>query len=299
MNNTKKVLFSVLIANYNNGKFLVDAIDSVKRQTYPNWEIVLVDDCSTDKSHELYERLETDSRIHVYYNECNRGCGYSKHRCVELANGEICGFLDPDDALLGDALEIMVNAHVEMQSASLINSTYFITDQNLEIIGRSQKESEIPQEDSFLIDRKGISHFATFKRDSYNKTDGINVGMLRAVDHDLYYKLEEVGDVKYIDKPLYLYRNGTGKNISLGATNSKLALYWDFYSMIDACIRRGISAEKYVFPLLDELQDVSFSDGVEHVRNSCDFRLGNTLLKFRKKYRRLFSLTLFGRKDKG
>ena len=90
---TNQPLFSVLIANYNNGKYLMDAIESVRQQTYTNWEIILVDDCSTDNSHELYKELEQDERIHIFLNDQNHGCGYTKRRCAELANGEICGFL--------------------------------------------------------------------------------------------------------------------------------------------------------------------------------------------------------------
>ena len=55
---TNQPLFSVLIANYNNGKYLMDAIESVRRQTYTNWEIILVDDSSTDNSCELYNEPE-------------------------------------------------------------------------------------------------------------------------------------------------------------------------------------------------------------------------------------------------
>ena len=111
-------LFSVLIANYNNGKYLLEAIESVKAQTYTQWEVVLVDDGSTDNSRELYSMLEQDSRIHVFYNEENKGCGYTKHRCAELAQGEFCGFLDPDDVLLPKALEVAVNAfHAHPQAS--------------------------------------------------------------------------------------------------------------------------------------------------------------------------------------
>ena len=62
-----------------------------------------MDDSSTDNSHELYKELEKDERIHVFLNDQNHGCGYTKRRCAELANGEICGFLDPDDALTDNA----------------------------------------------------------------------------------------------------------------------------------------------------------------------------------------------------
>ena len=54
-------LFSVLIANYNNGKYLMEAINSVYAQTYTNWEIILVDDASTDNTKEIYKELEKDA----------------------------------------------------------------------------------------------------------------------------------------------------------------------------------------------------------------------------------------------
>lgn len=63
------------------------AIESVRQQTYTNWEIILVDDASTDNSKELYKELEKDERIHIYLNEQNIGCGYTKRRCAELATG--------------------------------------------------------------------------------------------------------------------------------------------------------------------------------------------------------------------
>ena len=104
-------LFSVLIANYNNGQYLQDAIDSILCQTYTDWEVVIVDDGSTDNSKEIYRQYEQNSRFHIVYNEQNRGCGYTKWRCVEEAHGEICGFLDPDDVLMSDALEKMEKVH--------------------------------------------------------------------------------------------------------------------------------------------------------------------------------------------
>ena len=95
---TKQPLFSILIANYNNGKYLQACLDSVFAQTYTNWEIILVDDASKDKiSSALYKKYDNHPQIHIFYNEKNKGCGYTKRRCVELGNGEICGFLDPDD----------------------------------------------------------------------------------------------------------------------------------------------------------------------------------------------------------
>ena len=69
---------SILIANYNNGRYLMDAIDSIRHQSYHNWEIVIVDDHSTDNSVDIYKKLEGDDRIHIFFNSDNMGCGYTK-----------------------------------------------------------------------------------------------------------------------------------------------------------------------------------------------------------------------------
>lgn len=278
----KQPLFSVLIANYNNGKYLMEAIESVRQQTYTHWEIVLVDDASTDNSKQLYKDLEKDERIHIYYNEQNMGCGYTKRRCAELAQGEICGFLDPDDALMKDALAVMIEAHAEHPEASLINATYYIANADLQIMSISSNECQIPSGSSFLENGRGISVFAAYKSSFYIQTEGISADIYRAVDHDLYFKLEEVGRTIYIDKPLYIYRQGTGKNISLG-DNSLKALYWDYIVRIDACRRRGSSIENLVFPYFDQAVRNVCADEVfkkeQQIRNSKAYKIGNFILK--------------------
>ena len=90
------MLFSVLMAHYNNARFLGDAIKSVLQQSYIDWEIILVDDGSTDEFENIINNFKNDSRIKVYRNDKNRGCAFSKRKCVEKATGVIAGFLDPE-----------------------------------------------------------------------------------------------------------------------------------------------------------------------------------------------------------
>lgn len=269
---------SILIANYNNGRYLMDAINSVRRQSYPDWEIIIVDDCSTDNSVDIYKDLEGDDRINIFFNNNNMGCGYTKHQCVIHATGDICGFLDPDDALTEDAIQRMVVEHEKHPNASLVNSTCFETDGRLNVVSVSSYGCSIPQGQSFLTYRKGITALATFKKKCYENTVGIDALMLRAVDHDLYYKLEEVGDVYYIDKPLYYYRQNTANNISLGEGNMLKAHAWDIYAMVNACKRRGISIEDNALKYIDEFVKSGINKGEAKVRNSKSFVLGHTLL---------------------
>ena len=290
---TNQPLFSVLIANYNNGKYLMDAIESVRRQTYTNWEIILVDDCSTDNSHELYKELEQDERIHIFLNDQNHGCGYTKRRCAELANGEICGFLDPDDALTENALEVMVEEHKKREDVSLISSRFRCCDENLNTIWESKDKEDIPNGISFLeFQSAAITHFVTFKYALYKKTDGINSSLLRAVDHDLYYLLEEVGEVLFINECLYCYRTNTGLNISLGDNYIK-SVMWDFISMVEACKRRNICPEKFVFDSLmryvkEEREDAKRL-AKDEMRQTITYRVGKVFTYPVKLFRKIIS----------
>lgn len=74
-------LFSILIAQYNNGKYFEDCYKSIMAQTYPNWEAIIVDDCSTDDSVEQMRKIVgNDPRFKIFVNEENKGCGYTKRR---------------------------------------------------------------------------------------------------------------------------------------------------------------------------------------------------------------------------
>ena len=278
-------LFSVLIANYNNGKYLQEAIDSVLAQTYTNWEVIIVDDRSTDDSQQIYDKYADDERFHIFYNEKNMGCGYTKARCAELANGEICGFLDPDDTITEDALEVMVKVHVDNPNVSLAYSRLNVMDKDMNFVEVYEAQRDIPNTSSFLEYGIGVSHFVSFKKSLYDKTPGINPYFLRAVDHDLYYLLEEVGTLKFVKKPLYNYRTATDQNISLGENGYK-AFLWHLMGEYEACKRRGFSnrkTEELLFRDFKNTLDVCSMERVHEkeimIRSSKAYRIGHFILK--------------------
>ena len=96
----ENIKFSLLIANYNNGHFFEDCYYSIIPQTYTNWEVIIVDDKSTDNSVAIIkEFIKGDKRFKLFLNSENKGCGYTKNKCAYKSQGEILGFLDPDDGL--------------------------------------------------------------------------------------------------------------------------------------------------------------------------------------------------------
>ena len=267
-------LFSVLIANYNNGQYLKEAVDSIFNQTYKNWEIIILDDCSTDNSKEVYGHYDKNPRIKVYFNEFNSGVGYTKRRLCELAEGELLAFLDPDDVLLPEAIEIMVKSHKENPKASMTYSRLISCDENL----KNQKPSmyciPIPFGDTALNypPAKVAHQFAVFKAENYKKTIGINPKYKLSEDMDLYYKLEETGPIILIDKHLYLYRIHNG-GISV-FDNRFDAFIWNIQVKIDTCRRRNLEELEILKKSIPNHFEI-----VERYENSIDYKLGATLLK--------------------
>lgn len=275
-----RLLFSVLIANYNNGRFLQEAVDSVFAQSYSNWEIILVDDKSTDNSFEIYDKYKDDSRFHVFFNEENKGCGYTKRRCAELANGELCGFLDPDDELLPNALECHLNAHKEDPLVSVVYSRSYYCDRRGNITGESKLLTLKEGETYFDYRWYGSMCFSSYKNSFYKQTEGISEKLLAGVDQDLYFKIEEVGKICVLNVFTYKYYQRNEKAIT--KNDSKL-WYWNLVARKAACERRGLNVDeilgedlKYIFDCIRK--DASFEKEKE-IRSSRAYRLGRSILK--------------------
>ena len=101
----KEMLFSIIMPVYNGGTYLQEAIDSVKRQTYENWELVCVDDGSMDKSLDILRQNEQcDGRIHVIHQEHSGTAGAARATALQYARGEYCVLLDCDDYASEDFL---------------------------------------------------------------------------------------------------------------------------------------------------------------------------------------------------
>lgn len=232
------MLFSILIANYNNGHFFNDCYQSIISQTYSNWEVIIVDDCSSDDSMKVIKNIiGDDNRFKIFENNLNKGCGYTKNKCAALANGELLGFLDPDDALNSNALDVMVEAHKKQLNVTIITSKFELVDLNMNFIRVGMQGESIPINKSYLTFGKGaLTAFAVFKKSCYTKTKGIDKQMKRAVDQDLYYKMEEQGKHLFLDKVLYKYRIHQN-NISINENLYK-AHYWHFYAILKAFKRR-------------------------------------------------------------
>ena len=91
--------------SYNTEKYIKDSVISVLNQTYRNWELIIVDDCSTDRTEEVISPFLSDERIRYIKNESNGGAAFSRNRALREAKGKWIAFLDSDDLWLPEKLE--------------------------------------------------------------------------------------------------------------------------------------------------------------------------------------------------
>jgi len=226
MENAQKdedISFSILMANFNNAKYIEEAINSVLSQKYPYWELIIVDDRSTDNSIKIIKNFLNDKRIKLIQHKSNMGYGASLKTAADKASNNIIAILDADDKLHPKALEIMAESYRKNTDYGFIYSTMWECNSQLKNCVRNKWIGpDLPKKSNIF--KIKISHFKTFRKEVYLKTSGFNPSQKRAVDKDIIFKLEEVADFKFVDIPLYYYRwHG------LGISQSKSGYVPEFY----------------------------------------------------------------------
>ena len=121
-------LVSIIMPVYNSEAFLKDSIESIKKQTYPNWEIIMVDDNSNDNSFDVMNNLTTDikSKTKLIHFEQNRGTAIARNTALDLSEGEYIAYLDSDDIWMEDKLEKQIKFMKENNYAFTMTSFCYL-----------------------------------------------------------------------------------------------------------------------------------------------------------------------------
>lgn len=125
-------LVSIIMPNYNSEKYVGATIQSVIDQTYQNWELLFVDDCSSDASLELVKSFQ-DDRIHIFSMKENGGAALARNRAIEEARGRWIAFLDSDDLWAPNKLEKQIS-YMQENDISFSYTDYEVIDESNKII---------------------------------------------------------------------------------------------------------------------------------------------------------------------
>ena len=114
-------LVSIIMPSWNTERFIAETIQSVIDQTYTNWELIIVDDCSMDNTDEVVASFK-DERIKYFHNERNSGAALTRNRAMREAKGELIAFLDSDDLWTPEKLEHQIDFMKKMDIHFLLQN---------------------------------------------------------------------------------------------------------------------------------------------------------------------------------
>jgi GT2 family glycosyltransferase len=206
-----KPFISIVMPTYNTDEvWLRAAIESVRRQIYPNWELCIADDGSVkpDVRRVLEEYRRRDERIKVIYLEKNQGISCASNAAMSLATGEFVGLLDHDDELAPWALLEVVKFLNQNPSLDLIYSDEDKVAPNGSRVKPFFKPDFSPD---LLMSTNYICHFSVFRRLLFDKIGGFQKRFDGSQDHDLVLRLSEQSrKIAHIPRVLYHWRQIPG-----------------------------------------------------------------------------------------
>ena len=196
---------SVIIPCFNREQYLGMAIQSVLVQTFTDFELIIVDNNSTDGSLEIAQiAAQQDSRVRVLTEEA-QGAAYALKAGFAEAKGKYIGQVDSDDRLEARALELTVKVLDENAECGLVYTNYMEIDKNGRVL-RPGKQCAIPySKERILIDFMTF-HFRLIRRSVYLLSGGFNAQFNSIEDYELCLRLSEITKVQKVEKLLYQYR---------------------------------------------------------------------------------------------
>ena len=217
------IKISIITPTYNRKEMLEQAIESVRKQSYNNFEIIIIDDCSTDGTDKFIQKYVNDNRIRYFRNDCNMGPGYNRNFGYCKSDGQYIIFLDDDDYytdsdFFNKAIDVFKykNPDHNLSFVAANASNYYIETGTVEktYIGIKGRVTGL----DFLmglevIYQKPLSTFSTiFSRKILEKADFLNMEMVN--DYAIYIRALLYGDAYILPDYIGMYRKHSG-NISL------------------------------------------------------------------------------------
>lgn len=203
-------LVSIIMPSYNTAALIKSSIQSVLDQTYRNWELIIVDDCSTDHTQDVLKDIH-DPRITVIYNKTNEGAAMSRNKALRLAKGQWMAFLDSDDLWHKDKLE--------KQLSFMNKNNYSFSYTNYEEINHRGGKMNVEVKGPKRITMRGMYRYCwmgclTVMYDA-NKVGVIQIEDIKKNnDYAMWLKVSQKCDCFHLDETLASYRRGRLDSIS-------------------------------------------------------------------------------------
>lgn len=228
MHSLTKDLVSVIMPSWNTAQYIQESINSVLNQTYPNWELIIVDDCSSDETDSVVLNI-SDDRIKYFKNEKNSGAALTRNRALREARGEWVAFLDSDDIWHPEKLEKQVQF--------MEKNGYVFSYHNFEKIDEYSKPLNVQVSGPSVVTKRKMYNYGypgclTFM---YN---AMSMGLVQIDDikknndYAILLKLCKQANCYLLDENLASYRIRK-KSISHDKLYKKLKSHFDLFHICD------------------------------------------------------------------
>lgn len=201
---------TVYITNYNYGRFIGQAIESVFKQKFSDWELLVIDDGSTDNSMDVLKKYESNPKIEIIFQE-NKGLPISNNIAIRASSGEYLMRLDADDYLDENALLVLSNILDTHSDFGLVYPDYYRIDEKGEIIDIERRNKV--GEDITLYDVPAHGACTMIRKTCLEELDGYSEDITCQDGYDLWIRFIKRYKIYNVNLPLFYYRQH-GKNLT-------------------------------------------------------------------------------------
>lgn len=219
-------LVSIIMPSYNTAKYIAESIQSVLAQSYKEWELLIVDDCSTDNTDEVVKSYLSDERIKYLKNEKNSGAAFSRNRALLEAKGKWITFLDSDDLWMQDKLSKQINFMEE--------HGYSFSYTNYAEIDTDGKRNGVIVTGPKRITKTGMFNYC-WPGCLTVMYDAEKVGLIQIADikknndYAMWLKVCKKADCYLLDEELALYRRGRQGSISTHSIKKLISWHYKLH----------------------------------------------------------------------
>lgn len=225
---------SIITATYNSDKFIIATYESIKSQTLTDWEWLITDDCSSDKTKEFLNKIQSeDSRVRVFHNAVNSGAAISRNCSISHATGEYLAFIDSDDLWVKEKLSEQIS-FMEKYDYGFSFTGYKLMDESGVLINKyidvDRRKKSFNYRDMLLKKATLGCSTVILKCDRFD--DLMMPDIRTGQDYALWLKILKNGGAAFLlDKPLMHYRivsNSISRN-----KIKKAKRQWSIYRKIE------------------------------------------------------------------
>ena len=223
-------LVSIIMPSYNTAEYIAESIRSVQNQTYTNWELLIVDDCSTDNTDLVVESYLTDKRIRYFKNKNNSGAAVSRNRALLEANGRWIAFLDSDDLWAPNKLQ--------NQIAFMNNNKYYFSYTNYSEIDSEGNLTGVSVTGPKKITKTGFYNYCwpgcltvMYDRDVIGQVQIEDIK--KNNDYAMWLKVSKIANCYLLNEDLAYYRRGRVGSVSNHSIKTLIGWHYRLFKEVE------------------------------------------------------------------